>query len=84
MNRALLEMQRRTEEFAATLEMLAVEVKRARMREHARQMTKDRVAKRAAAAETEEPDAYRDPERWKSWAAKHLTHNNRRTPTDDQ
>lgn len=73
MNRALLEMQRRTEEFAATLEMLAVEVKRARMREHARQMTKDRVAKRAKEDQDEAPDPYREPEKWKSWMMRQNT-----------
>lgn len=74
MNRAVIEMQRRTEEFASTLETLAVEVKRARMREHARQMTKDRVAKRAAEKDQDEaPDPYREPEKWKSWMSRQMT-----------
>lgn len=72
LNRAVMDMQKRTEEFAQTLEMLAVEVKRARMREHARQMTKDRVAKRAKESE-DAPDPYREPEKWKSWMSRQGT-----------
>lgn len=75
-NRALLECQRRMEEVNRLVEDLAIEQRRARMREHARQMTKDRVAKRAREHEDEAPDPYREPEKWKSWMSRQMTRRN--------
>lgn len=72
MNRALLECQKRMEELTRTVEDLAIEQRRARLREHARQMTKDRVAKRAK-DQDEAPDPYREPEKWKSWMMRQNT-----------